>query len=84
MIALLLAAGVSQSLPEVQQKLGEEREQAAKLQGREASLLTRLADLERQVEVEGRGLHAAQTRLRVSSSATRANCPSSPGRWFDF
>ncbi len=67
MIALLLAAGVSQSLPEVQQKLGEEREQAAKLQGREASLLTRLADLERQVEVEGRGLHAAQTRLRVAN-----------------
>ena len=63
MIALLLAAGIAQSLPEVQQRLGEERAQAAKLAGREASLLTRLTDLERQVEVESRGLRAAQAQV---------------------
>jgi septal ring factor EnvC (AmiA/AmiB activator) len=67
MIALLLAAAVAQSLPEVQQRLEEERAQAARLAGRESSLLTRLADLERQVEVEGRGLRAAQARLRAAN-----------------
>jgi septal ring factor EnvC (AmiA/AmiB activator) len=67
MIAFLLAAAVAQSLPEVQQRLEEERAQAARLAGRESSLLTRLADLERQVEVEGRGLRAAQARLRAAN-----------------
>ena len=67
MIALLFAVAVAQSLPEVQQRLLEERAQAAKLQGRESSLLGRLAELERQVEVEGRALRAAHARLRAAN-----------------
>ncbi len=74
MIALLLAAAAaaSQSLPEVQQRLDEERAQADKLAGREASLLGRLTDLERQVEVEGRALRAAQARLRAANQRLSA------------
>ena len=73
MIALLLAAAVSQqSLPEVQQRLSEERAAAEKLAGREATLLGRLADLERQVEVEGRALRAAQARLRSAQARFEA------------
>jgi len=67
MIGLLLAAAVAQSLPEVQQRLSEERAAAQKLAGREAGILGRLADLERQVEVEGRALRAAQARLRAAT-----------------
>ena len=67
MIALLLAAAAAQSLPEVQQRLTEERAQAQKLAGRESSLLGRLTELERQVEVEGRALRAAQARLRAAN-----------------
>lgn len=67
MMALLLAAAVAQSLPEVQQRLVEERAQAARLSGRESSLLERLTELERQVEVEGRALRAAQARLRAAN-----------------
>jgi septal ring factor EnvC (AmiA/AmiB activator) len=69
MIALLLAAAaaVPQTLPEVQQRLIEERAQAAKLAGRESSLLGRLSELERQVELEGRALRAAQFRLRTAN-----------------
>ena len=67
MTALLAALAVLQTLPEVQQRLGEERAQAAKLAGRESSLLGRLAELERQVEVEGRALRAAQARLRAAN-----------------
>ena len=67
MMALLLAAAVLQSLPEVQQRLVEERAQTAKLSGRESSLLGRLTELERQVEVEGRALRAAQARLRAAN-----------------
>jgi murein hydrolase activator len=69
MIALLLAlsAAAPQTLPEVQQRLDDERAQAARLAGRESSLLGRLAELERQVEVEGRALRAAQARLRAAN-----------------
>ncbi len=69
LIALLLAAAaaVPQTLPEVQQRLIEERAQAAKLAGRESSLLGRLSELERQVELEGRALRAAQFRLRTAN-----------------
>jgi murein hydrolase activator len=69
MIALLLAAAaaVPQTLPEVQRRLLEERAQAAKLAGRESSLLGRLTELERQVELEGRALRAAQFRLRTAN-----------------
>ena len=70
MIGLLLAAAVAvpQSLPEVQQRLDEERAAAIKLAGREASLLGKLADLERQIELEGRALRAAQARLRSANA----------------
>ena len=67
MIALLAAAALAQTLPEVQQRLLEERAHAARLQGRESSLLGRLAELERQVEVESRALRAAQARLRAAN-----------------
>jgi septal ring factor EnvC (AmiA/AmiB activator) len=70
MIALLLAAAAAaspQTLPEVQQRLQEERAAAQKLAGREATLLGRLADLERQIEVEGRAMRAAQARLRAAA-----------------
>jgi septal ring factor EnvC (AmiA/AmiB activator) len=67
MTALILAAAVAQTLPEVQQRLSEERAAAEKLQGRESTLLGKLADLERQVEVEGRALRAAQVKLRAAT-----------------
>lgn len=67
MIALVLILA-AQTLPEIQQKLEEERAQAAKLAGRELSLLGRLADMERQVEVEGRAVRAAQARLRAANA----------------
>ena len=72
MIALLLAAAVAQSLPEVQQQLADERAQAEKLSGRESSLLGRLTELERQVEVESRALRAAQARLRAANQRLAA------------
>ncbi|HUJ26567.1 MAG TPA: peptidoglycan DD-metalloendopeptidase family protein [Myxococcales bacterium] len=68
MIALLAAAAVAQSLPEVQQKLADERAAAQRLADRESSLLGRLADIERQVEVEGRAYRAAQARLRAATA----------------
>ena len=67
MIALFLAAAFAQTLPEVRQRLLDERAAAQKLAGREASVLGRLADLERQIEVESRGLRAAQARLRAAT-----------------
>ena len=67
MIALLAAAAVAQQLPEVRQRLQEERAAAHRLAGREANVLGRLADLERQIEVESRGLRAAEARLRAAT-----------------
>jgi septal ring factor EnvC (AmiA/AmiB activator) len=67
MIPLLLAATLAQSLPEVRERLQEERAAAEQLGGREASLLGKLADLERQIELEGRALRAAQVRLRAAT-----------------
>jgi murein hydrolase activator len=67
MIPLLLAAALAQSLPEVRDRLSAERAAAEQLAGREASILGRLADLERQIELEGRGLRAAQLRLRAAT-----------------
>lgn len=67
MIALLAAAALAQSLPEVQQRLADEREAAQRLAGREATVLGRLADLERQIELESRALRAAQVRLRAAT-----------------
>ena len=67
MTSLLLAAALAASLPEVRQRLADERAAAKKLAGRESSVLGRLADLERQIEVESRGLRAAQARLRAAT-----------------
>jgi septal ring factor EnvC (AmiA/AmiB activator) len=67
MIPLLLAAALAQSLPEVRDRLSAERTAAEQLAGREASILGRLADLERQIELEGRALRAAQLRLRAAT-----------------
>jgi septal ring factor EnvC (AmiA/AmiB activator) len=85
--ALLVAAAPALSQPKPVARTGEQREldakiekeraAAAQLSQRESSLLGKLAELERQVEVEGRALRAAQARLRVadgrlSSSERRA------------
>jgi len=67
LLLLLLAATVPQTLPQVQERLSAERAAAAKLAGREASLLGKLTDLERQIEVEQRSWRAAQTRLRAAT-----------------
>jgi len=72
MIALLAAAAVAQQLPEVRQRLQEERAAAHKLAGREANVLGRLADLERQIEVESRALRAAEARLRAATQRLSA------------
>ena len=70
MLALIvtLLAAAPQTLPDVRQRLDEERAAAIKLAAREATLLGKLADLERQIEVEGRSLRAAQTRLRAANA----------------
>jgi septal ring factor EnvC (AmiA/AmiB activator) len=66
MIPLLVAAALAQSLPGVRQRLAEERSAAQKAAGREATVLGRLADLEREIELESRALRAAQARLRAA------------------
>ncbi|TMA28805.1 MAG: peptidase M23 [Deltaproteobacteria bacterium] len=65
LLALLLAA--TPSLPDLQQRLAEERAAAQKLAGRESTLLGRLAELERLIELESRALRAAQVRLRAAT-----------------
>jgi septal ring factor EnvC (AmiA/AmiB activator) len=72
MIALLAAAAIAHSLPEVQQRLAEERAAAQKLAAREGTVLGRLADLERQIEVETRALRAAEARLRAAGERLAA------------
>jgi len=72
MIAVLAAVALAQSLPEVQQRLAEERAAAQKLAAREGTVLGRLADLERQIEVETRALRAAEGRLRAAGERLAA------------
>lgn len=67
MLAFLVAASLS--FPEMQQRLDEERAAAQKLAGREATILGRLAELEREIEVEQRALRSAQ--LKVKAAAAR-------------
>jgi murein hydrolase activator len=67
MIPLLVAAAVAHSLPEAKQRILDERAAAQKLAGREAGVLGRLANLERQIEVESRALRADQIRLRAAT-----------------
>jgi septal ring factor EnvC (AmiA/AmiB activator) len=73
LLATALAAAVQpQTLPQVQEQLSAERATAEKLAGREATLLSRLTDLERQIEIEGRAVRVAQMRLRAASQRTTA------------
>jgi septal ring factor EnvC (AmiA/AmiB activator) len=67
LLAMGLFAAAPQTLPQVQERLSAERAAAAKLAGREATLLGRLTDLERQIEVEQRAYRAAQARLRAAT-----------------
>ena len=53
---------------ELEQRLARERALSAQLGVKATSLLGRLAELERQIEVGGRALRAAQARLRVSQA----------------
>jgi murein hydrolase activator len=53
-------------------QLDKERAMAAQLAGREQTLLGRLADLERQLDLSGRALRAAQQRLRTATSRVEA------------
>ena len=46
----------------------KEREMAAQLTGRESTLLGKVAEAERLVDVEARALRAAQTRLRIAEA----------------
>jgi len=55
-------------LDDVQNQLEEEREIAAEIAGREATLLGRLAELERQMDLEARANRVAQARLRTATA----------------
>ena len=55
-------------LDDVQSQLEEEREIAAQIAGREATLLGRLAELERQIDLEARENRVAQARLRAATA----------------
>jgi septal ring factor EnvC (AmiA/AmiB activator) len=52
----------------IPQRLDKERAAARQLAGREAGLLGRLAEQERQVEIESRAVRAAQQRLRTATT----------------
>jgi septal ring factor EnvC (AmiA/AmiB activator) len=67
LLALILAASPA-TLPEVQERLEKERNVARLLAARESSLLGKLADLERQIEVGARSLRAAELRLRGANA----------------
>jgi septal ring factor EnvC (AmiA/AmiB activator) len=67
--ALQAAVATSgKSAAELQKALQQERAASAQLGAKETSLLGKLADLERQVELESRALKAATTRLRQSQT----------------
>jgi len=78
MIALLaiglVAAATPQPAPEhqplddVQSQLEKEREIAAQIAGREATLLGRLAELERQADLTARANRVAQAHLRTATA----------------
>jgi len=77
MIALLAIGLVAAARPpaqahrpldDVQSQLEEEREIAAQIAGREATLLGRLAELERQIDLEARANRVAQARLGAATA----------------
>jgi len=55
-------------LDDVQNQLEQERQIAAEIAGREATLLGRLAELERQIDLEARANRVAQARLRTATA----------------
>ena len=65
--AALAALLIAQTLPQIQQRLEKERALARQLAGKEAGLLGRLAEQERQVEIESRAVRGAQQRLRAAT-----------------
>jgi septal ring factor EnvC (AmiA/AmiB activator) len=71
--ALLLCGAAEPSVPSaaeqqrLEARLAEERQLAATLAAKETTLLGRLTELERQIEIEGRALRAAQAKLKASS-----------------
>ena len=71
MTPLLLAVALATSLPELRERLADERATAQKLAGREATVLGRLAELERQIEVESRALRAAAQRLSIAEERSQ-------------
>jgi septal ring factor EnvC (AmiA/AmiB activator) len=70
-LPLLLAASAAAKAPgaaaQVQSQLAKERAAAAQLAGSEPTLLGKLAEVERQVDVEARAVRAAEGRLRTAS-----------------
>lgn len=70
-LALLLAQAPQGAA--IQERLEKERAAARQLATREAGLLGRLAEQERQVEVESRALRAAQQRLRAANARLSAS-----------
>ncbi len=57
----------------IDQRLDKERAAARQLAGREAGLLGKLAEQERQVEIESRAVRAAQQRLRAATARLAAS-----------
>lgn len=53
---------------DVEERLARERAAAAQLARRESGLLNRLAEFERQIELEGGALRSAQARLRAADA----------------
>ena len=71
--ALLLAQAAPRTQLQIEQRLEKERAAARQLAGRESGLLGRLAELERQVEIEARAVRAAQQRLRAATARLAAS-----------
>jgi septal ring factor EnvC (AmiA/AmiB activator) len=75
LLAIALAAAAQpkasghRPLDEVQAQLEQERQIAEQIAGREATLLGRLAELERQIDLEARATRVAQARLASATAA---------------
>ncbi len=68
-LLLLLAP----TLPQLEVRIEKERAAARQLAGKEAGVLGRLAEQERQVEIEARAVRAAQQRLRAATTRLSAS-----------
>ncbi|MFL5290018.1 MAG: murein hydrolase activator EnvC family protein [Myxococcales bacterium] len=74
LVAIALAAAAPKALEhrpldDVQAQLEQERQIAEQIAGREATLLGRLAELERQIDLEARATRVAQARLASATAA---------------